>query len=119
MACMENPCSVHSFYLAGSVELRTTSGVEGRNERSCLSALRLYEEPVGENKMLAKVGLITFVVFGTILALVLCSYLWAIVMSHGAQAVDIGLLLRSPLYWLMVAVILFAAGWVVKRWVFA
>ena len=69
--------------------------------------------------MLAKVGLITFVAFGTIFALALCSYLWIVAMSHGAQAVDIGLLLRSPLYWLMVAVILAAAGWVVKRWVLA
>ena len=57
------------------------------------------------------------VVFGVVCALVVLSYGWITILSRGA-AVDIALLLRSPLYWLCVAGILAWSWWVSRHWLF-
>jgi hypothetical protein len=70
--------------------------------------------------LLSKLLLGVFVALGVICALVILSYGWIIILSRGSAgvAVDIALLLRSPLYWLFVAGIL-ACAWVAsRRWLF-
>jgi len=68
--------------------------------------------------MLWKIMLTVFVLLGTICALFIASAIWGNIIRDGADAVDIALVLRSPFYWLMVAAILFAAGWLLKHWLF-
>jgi hypothetical protein len=68
--------------------------------------------------MLSKILLVVFVLLGTIAALVIASSIWGNIIRGGADAVDVALVLRSPFYWLMVAAILFVAGWLLKHWLF-
>ena len=71
-----------------------------------------------------------FLVFATIVVLVLFTYVWVVVQtpgpkwftSRGVTGIDVDLLpamtLHSPLYWLVVLAVLAAAGWLCRRWVF-
>ena len=82
----------------------------------------------GEEKMLFLK--LVFLVFATIVVLVLFTYAWVVVQtpgpkwisSQGSVGIDVTLLsamtLHSPLYWLVVVAILAAAGWLCRRWVF-
>ena len=75
---------------------------------------------------------LVFLVFATIVVLVLFTYAWVVAQtpgpkwiagqSQGSVGIDVNLLsamtLHSPLYWLVVVAILAAAGWLCRRWVF-
>ena len=73
---------------------------------------------------------LVFLVFATIVVLVLFTYAWVVVQtpgpkwisSQGSVGIDVNLLsamtLHSPLYWLVVVAIVAAAGWLCRRWVF-
>jgi hypothetical protein len=68
-----------------------------------------------------KILLVVFVVLGTLVVLLICnSSLGGIFIGKdGADAVDVGLVLRSPFYWLMVAAIFVIADWLLKLWLHA
>jgi hypothetical protein len=71
-----------------------------------------------------------FLVFATIVVLVLFTYGWVVAQTPGAKwftnqgvsGIDIhglsAIMLHSPLYWLVVVALLAAAGWLCRRWVF-
>ena len=75
---------------------------------------------------------LVFLVFATIVVLVLFTYAWIVAQTPGAKwiagqsqgsvGIDVNLLsamtLHSPPYWLVVVAILAAAGWLCRRWVF-
>jgi hypothetical protein len=73
---------------------------------------------------------LVFLVFATIVVLVLFTYAWVVVQTpgpkwftnQGVTGIDIhglsAMMLHSPLYWLVVVAILAAAGWLCRRWVF-
>jgi len=75
---------------------------------------------------------LVFVVFATVVVLVLSTYAWVVVQTpgpkwftgqnQGVTGIDIhglsAMMLNSPLYWLVVVAILAAAGWLCRRWVF-
>lgn len=70
-----------------------------------------------------------FLVFATVAALVLLTYAWVVIQTGGPKwfstqssaGIDIrgisAMVLHSPMYWLVVAAILAAAGWLCWRWV--
>ncbi|HET9306082.1 MAG TPA: hypothetical protein VFO46_08655 [Candidatus Sulfotelmatobacter sp.] len=59
-------------------------------------------------------------VFGSICAWIVVTYGWIAALSyrHGGAAVDIMLVLHSPLYWLVVVAILAVAALLFRGWVF-
>ena len=71
-----------------------------------------------------------FLVFATIVVLVLFTFVWAVAQTpvpkwfstQGSTGIDVrglsAMTLHSPLYWLVAAAILAAAGWLCRRWVF-
>jgi hypothetical protein len=73
---------------------------------------------------------LVFLVFATVVVLVLFTYAWIVAQTpgpkwftnQGSAGIDVDLLpamtLHSPLYWLVVVAILAAAGWLCRRWVF-
>jgi hypothetical protein len=75
---------------------------------------------------------LVFLVFATVVVLVLFTYVWAVAQipgmkgsafqNQGATGIDIhgisAMTLHSPLYWLVVVAVLAAAGWLCRRWVF-
>jgi hypothetical protein len=73
---------------------------------------------------------LVFLVFATIVILVLFTYAWVVAQTpgpkwfstQGSTGIDIhgisAMTLHSPLYWLIVVAILAAAGWLCRRWVF-
>jgi hypothetical protein len=75
---------------------------------------------------------LVFLVFTTVVVLVLFTYVWAVAQipgmtgiasqDRGATGIDIyaisALTLHSPLYWLVVVATLAVAGWLCRRWVF-
>jgi hypothetical protein len=74
---------------------------------------------------------LVFLVFATVVALALFTYVWAVARipgtkwfsTKGQTGIDIygisSLTLHSPLYWLLALAILAASGWLCRRWVFA
>jgi hypothetical protein len=103
-------------------------------DRRCDAALSVYLQPVKESREEGKKMLflkLSFVVFATVCVLVLFTCVWVaartpgpwfVGKNQGATGVDVNLVsamtLHSPLYWLLAAAILAAAGWLCRRWVF-
>jgi hypothetical protein len=64
---------------------------------------------------------ILLVVLGTLFAVFVATQLWGVFLYRNLPggpgiAGDISPVLHSPFYWVMVAVIFIAAGWLLKYW---
>jgi hypothetical protein len=65
---------------------------------------------------------LVLIVLGAIFGLVIATIVWVVFLGIGmpkGSAVDIGLLLRSPLYWLTLVAVLVLFSWLARRWVFS
>lgn len=59
------------------------------------------------------------VIVGTLVVIFIASQLWGLYYRQGADAstaVDVGLVLRSPFYWVMVSAICVGGVWFLKYW---
>ncbi|MGB8060511.1 MAG: hypothetical protein WCF26_01275 [Candidatus Sulfotelmatobacter sp.] len=72
---------------------------------------------------LSKFVLVGVVAFSAVVVVTAARIAWLARLARsqgvtGPMAVDIALVTHSPLYWLLIAVILALAGWACHRWVF-